>query len=1462
MSGLIGGDPAADNKSSKKSGRKIGFSIVVLGVVIALIVVLVLNLGGEDGKFSEWSDCNKECGGGTQTRTYTPPTKNGKDLPDKNILSQSCNTQPCPIDGTYNNWSNYGNCVTSETDNTPITCGTGKKSRTRTYNAPQYGGKDHSDYRGNNDLDRRLIEWENCTHSLVPNCPIDGKYSQWSGWGSCVKSKSENTAITCGSGEQKRIRTYTQPQNGGLHHPDYQGTNNTDLENKLIEWRSCIDSTTPNCPIDGTYNNWSNYGTCVKSENDTTPITCGTGKKSRTRTYNAPQYNGVHHSDYVVGRSDIQNKLKEWADCTHGTTPNCPENGSYSNWISEGQCVKSSAETTAITCGSGVQKRVRTYTQPQHGGAHHSEWINAGTNTQNTLVNWTQTCQAERLCQSRNASCSAWENDGLPTCRSGQYQQKQKRTYTPAVDGGTELSNNEDNNLCKTRTLHERFMLAKSDPNNVLSEGVCPANGVMTDFSASNNANCTPTSGRPRHQYVVATYTFPTSDSQSHDTKFTNLGFSNAQINTIKGLTHNSHIDITVEITGNKSEYTIKRTNNTFPYTYEIKKKISCDPVYTFSIAEINTAWKQATGCTQDLTDTIYTTIRTSNTETIDDLRYLENIETNVKPKFTAYTTSLLSTPNTNNITTCYGTGGYVTVNASNKSNYSVGTILLPGFKFTATDVAIVQNSNYRLLIHGGTLNGKFMYVKLDNWNNILFGPSYTLSNFGSLIMQHDGNLVVYSNATPPSILWQSNTNGNNGAFLELATNGSLMIKNSSGAIIKYLYISPTELDTKWKAETGCTQDLTSSSDGILSALGKTFSELTLLDTITNITNTFNPFKVISLLSTPNTNNIKLCYGENINTGYVTVNASNKSNYSVGTILLPGFKFTATDVAIVNNPNYRLLIGGNGKLRYVKLDNWSDLFSPSYTGSNFGSLVMQHDGNLVIYSNATPPTVLWQSNTSDNNGAYLELTTNGSLMIKNSSGTIIKYLYSNGLMTSVENNSPSNFPEKSESLCTPALGTRTQNVKVNYTFPTIDNGSHDANFTAIGFSTSQISTITNLNLTNSAEFNITVNNNTNKYIVKRTNNSEPKTYEITKTLACEYIPINWKGYGYSTTVDSGGRRCGPNFNDTACPDNQCCSSVGYCGGTTGGNDAYCTGSHSNGNYNDKEPKNWNNKSYSTTVVTGGTRCGPEFGACSNNQCCSSVGYCGGTTGGNDAYCTGSHSNGQYNHKEPKNWNNYSYSTTTDSGGRRCGPDFNNTACPDNQCCSSVGYCGGTTGGNDAYCTGSKSGGNYNDKEPTAIIHGVTVKEIVLLNKHAQPIYIEPHVFKRIIDDNSINNDNNANLSCTGDQYDAVTAYNIDSDTRFAELKTSSKSMQQKYTFATEFIREDGAIHNNSDSDKLHNCTQFWNLYSEGRYSTEKNNLINAGFKYFAPNDANDAKNWLRDSVGASRYSRYWKVFYR
>ena len=64
-----------------------------------------------------------------------------------------------------------------------------------------------------------------------------------------------------------------------------------------------------------------------------------------------------------------------------------------------------------------------------------------------------------------------------------------------------------------------------------------------------------------------------------------------------------------------------------------------------------------------------------------------------------------------------------------------------------------------------------------------------------------------------------------------------------------------------------------------------------------------------------------------------------------------------------------------------------------------------------------------------------------------------------------------------------------------------------------------------------------------------------------------------------------------------------------------------------------------------------------------------------------------------------------------------------------------------------------------------------------------------------------------------------------------------------------------------DDVLLDGCTPFWNLYSVARYGDKKNNLTNAEFKYFAPDDANSAQNWLRDERGSSKFSYYWKVFY-
>jgi hypothetical protein len=161
------------------------------------------------------------------------------------------------------------------------------------------------------------------------------------------------------------------------------------------------------------------------------------------------------------------------------------------------------------------------------------------------------------------------------------------------------------------------------------------------------------------------------------------------------------------------------------------------------------------------------------------------------------------------------------------------------------------------------------------------------------------------------------------------------------------------------------------------------------------------------------------------------------------------------------------------------------------------------------------------------------------------------------------------------------------------------------------------------------------------------------------TPVAPIVPTNWKGYGYSTNG-----RCGPDFNNIACPNKQCCSTLGYCG--TSNHHCAKVGTPesiyespsvmSDGHFNDIKPE-WSNEN-SVPADTSGV---------------------------------------------PKNWKGYSYSTNG-----RCGPNFNNIACPNKQCCSTLGYCGIT----NAHCAkagtpdvpllryGSISDGSFNDLKPT------------------------------------------------------------------------------------------------------------------------------------------------------------------
>ncbi|XP_077998339.1 uncharacterized protein LOC144451387 isoform X2 [Glandiceps talaboti] len=96
-----------------------------------------------NGKYSDWEDwteCDKSCGGGHQTRTRAcdspPPQYGGNDCKDEGpyLETRSCNDFYCAIDGGWTDWSDWGPCEPDCND------GYQSQSRSCTNPKPMYGG--------------------------------------------------------------------------------------------------------------------------------------------------------------------------------------------------------------------------------------------------------------------------------------------------------------------------------------------------------------------------------------------------------------------------------------------------------------------------------------------------------------------------------------------------------------------------------------------------------------------------------------------------------------------------------------------------------------------------------------------------------------------------------------------------------------------------------------------------------------------------------------------------------------------------------------------------------------------------------------------------------------------------------------------------------------------------------------------------------------------------------------------------------------------------------------------------------------------------------------------------------------------------------------------------------------------------------------------------------------------------
>jgi len=251
-------------------------------------------------EWDNWSKCTKECGGGTKTRTRTVVTKPqfGGDGCSNLIENDNCNTQPCPIDCKVGEWENWSDCTKE--------CGTGTTTRKRqVLIEPKFGGK----------ICPILEETKDCN---TQNCQIDCKVSDWNEWAKCTKS--------CDGGVTSRSRKIIEPNAyGGKECPP------------IFESKKC--NTFP-CPINCEVSGWSRYSKCSKS--------CGGGTKVKTRTITQiPQFNGE--------------KCPPLQDIQPCNTQPCPVDCQLSDWGPWTECSKE--------CKGGFKSRSKVVmVKPQFDG--------------------------------------------------------------------------------------------------------------------------------------------------------------------------------------------------------------------------------------------------------------------------------------------------------------------------------------------------------------------------------------------------------------------------------------------------------------------------------------------------------------------------------------------------------------------------------------------------------------------------------------------------------------------------------------------------------------------------------------------------------------------------------------------------------------------------------------------------------------------------------------------------------------------------------------------------------------------------------------------------------------------------------------------------------------------------------------------------------------------------------------
>jgi hypothetical protein len=288
-----------------------------------------------DCELGDWFDdgsCTVSCGGGKvhQKRTIqVAPAFGGVTCEvhytDEARMDQiaDCNTQPCPIDCVFEEWTGWSSCSEE--------CGMGNRTRTR--------GESISADHGGEACEGEYEEMEVC---MLKECPVHCVFSAWSDWGSCSEP--------CDEGLKTRTRFEETPARFG----------GTPCEGTEVDTADCV---VEPCPVDCVMNPWEDDAAgCSK--------TCGGGDLVQHRGVQTAKVGRGAECPAPVDFALLQGgngHVKQKDDGSQSRTIKCSIDACpidcviEAEWKPEGSCSKS--------CGTGtLVSRKAIEVQAAHGG--------------------------------------------------------------------------------------------------------------------------------------------------------------------------------------------------------------------------------------------------------------------------------------------------------------------------------------------------------------------------------------------------------------------------------------------------------------------------------------------------------------------------------------------------------------------------------------------------------------------------------------------------------------------------------------------------------------------------------------------------------------------------------------------------------------------------------------------------------------------------------------------------------------------------------------------------------------------------------------------------------------------------------------------------------------------------------------------------------------------------------------